>query len=176
MPSCLGNLRSESMFRRRNSRRSLLGISDQARALASAPAGSTGKWSLAQVCRHLALSIEMTLSNTPEIIGSNDATVRRGFRAALRRWIYRRITLTFGYIPPGVPVPGKAHPGDHADLPSELAHLEAAARRFEAAMGESARVWPGQRYMGWLNAGQWHRFHYVHAAHHFAYFRCRPAG
>lgn len=143
----------------------LVAIVTRARALRDEGATPTGRWSFAQICRHLSLAIEATLVNSSVTIGGERAA-GSGF---VRCWLFRRITLTAGYIPAGIPVPDGVYPAESASEEEELAHLESAALDFEAAALDRSRTWPGQRYMGRLSAAQWRRFHHVHAAHHFAY-------
>jgi hypothetical protein len=153
---------------------SLLEIADRGRDLAGAGAVGAGNWSLAQICQHLALSIEATLVNSAVVIGAGGASGSAERYGPVLRWLFRRIILTAGYIPRDVAVPDGAVP-DEAAPKVEVAHLESAARAFEAAGGEPDRVWPGQRFMGPLSAVQWRRFHHVHAAHHFAFLVHRHA-
>lgn len=165
------------MLRDRVTRGPLTAIARRARTLQEAGAVALAQWSFAQICQHVALSIEATLINSTITIGEeiDSPPIRR--YGTPRRWLFRSIILTFGYIPGGVAVPQGAEPGAQATLDAELTHLESAARAFEAAALDEGRVWPGQLFMGPLTAAQWRRFHHVHAAHHFAHLavRGRPA-
>jgi hypothetical protein len=149
-------------------------IAQRARALKTAGAVPSARWSFAQICQHLALSIEATLINAEVTIGADVTGPPARPYGPLRRRLFRFIILTLGRIPRGIPVPPGAGPREQATLDAELAHLEAAARAYEAAALEGDRVWPAQRYLGPLTAAQWRRFHHVHAAHHYAYLGNRP--
>ncbi|MBN2562573.1 MAG: DUF1569 domain-containing protein [Phycisphaerae bacterium] len=161
------------MLRNRTTRGPLLEMARRTRELAESGMEPTAKWSFAMMCQHIALSIEATLIQRKITIGREGESRTRNTYGRLRRWLYRRIVLTMGYIPRGIPVPEGVYPSEQAILETELAHLESAARAFEAAAHEPDKVWPGQRYMGPLNAAQWRRFHHVHAAHHFAFLARR---
>ncbi len=165
------------MLQGRVTRGTLTAIARRAQTLQEAGAVATTQWSFTQICQHVALSIEATLINSAITIGEeiDSPPIRRC--GGPRRWLLRRIILTFAYIPGGVAVPQGAEPDEQADMDAELTHLESAARAFEAATLEKDRIWPGQRFMGPLTAAQWRRFHHVHAAHHFAHLgvRSRPS-
>lgn len=178
------------MWHRLINRGSLLEIADRARMLAKTGATPTARWSFAQICQHIALSIEATLINAKVTVGAHNTAFRpnsdtpsplppdqgRGLMNSLRRWFFRRVILTFGYIPPGVAVPDGVYPDQHAVLETELGHLESAARAFEAAALEPDRAWPAQRFTGALTAAEWRLFHHVHAAHHLARLARRSSG
>lgn len=209
------------MRRRVINRRSLIEVADRARELAEVGVVPTARWSLAQTCQHLALSIEATLINAEVTVGTSSApgssgagteasglkphvsslnpqssalstrtpngktgltqagsvgrgAFDRGVLSVLRHWFFRRVILTMGYIPRGIPVPDGLYPSDDAALAAELTHLESAIQAFEAAALEPDRAWPAQRFTGPLTATQWRRFHHVHAAHHFAFLTAAP--
>jgi hypothetical protein len=156
------------MRRRRITAGPLAVVTERARALARAATTPTAQWSLAQMCEHIALSIESTLVDQELTVGEDGSRGLVHRYGPARRWLFRRIILTAGYIPRGVRAPERVRPSEDASLDTELRHLEAAARAFDAAAPEAGRVWPAQRYTGPLSAGQWRRFHHVHAAHHLS--------
>ncbi len=156
------------MRRRRITAGPLAVVAERACALAQAATTPTAQWSLAQMCEHIALSIEATIVDQELTVGENRSRGLMHRYGPARRWLFRRIILTAGYSPRGVRAPEMVRPSEDASLDTELRHLEAAARAFDAAATETGRVWPAQRFTGLLSPAQWRRFHHVHAAHHFS--------
>lgn len=161
----------------------MLWMGHEARRLHAAGRTVGRSWTLAQVCEHLALAIEGTLSAPPS---ADPPAWWRALStpARLKRRLMRTGLLLSGRFPDGVPAPDFVRPGADADLARALARLDRACEAFEArcrtpdsarARGSApARPWPFHPLLGPMNAARWRRFHTLHARHHFSEMS-RPA-
>lgn len=117
---------------------------------------SLGNWTLAQVCRHLADTIN----------GSIDG-IRLGGHRLRRIFLGRRIlvwTLKNG-IPPGVTLDTKLNPPPDCQFDSSFLELKLAVDRYANHRGP-LKPHP---IFGHLNRKDWDRLHCFHCAHHLSF-------
>ena len=153
-----------------NRRYSLRSIPGQAEELADAGLIRGKSWSLAQVCEHLALSIENTVRGSV-----SDSIPRRWKRLSrlqrLIRWSLKNLMLLTGHFPKGAPAPESVQPSDGVSLDEALRHLRAAAEAFDQKYASRNTSWGYHSLLGRMNGRAWGRFHRIHAAHHFSFVR-----
>jgi hypothetical protein len=113
-----------------------------------------GKWSLAQILHHLAITIRSTArpaSDVPPATSEQTAIHKRFF--ALDRF------------PDGRPAPPPFDPPQGLDPLVEAPSLDRALERFASATGP----FPAHPVIGPLSGEEWARFHAMHAAHHLGF-------
>ncbi len=116
---------------------------------------TVGRWSLAQICHHLATAIRLTL----------DSPVRP-LEPTREQEVARRRFFDHGKFPEGLgaPLPVLVPPPD-LDARAEADSLRSAIARFAASAGP----WPAHPRLGQLTAEEWSRFHCMHCAHHLSF-------
>ncbi len=118
---------------------------------------AVGRWTLGQICHHLATTIRMSHEGIPE---KAPWLLRRTAGVLLRR-----LTFWRGWIPEGVSVPAVFLPGSDFDSPRQAESLRVEIDRF--------RTWPGpfdeHPLLGRMTCTQWERFHCIHCAHHLSF-------
>lgn len=115
-----------------------------------------GNWTLAQVCKHLADSIN----------GSIDGVDLRRHR--FKRWFIAKRMLAWTLkngIPPGITVDPNLTPPPGVDMATALAELQGAIRRYQSHRGK-LRPHP---LFGRMDRPIWDRLHCVHCAHHLSF-------
>jgi hypothetical protein len=129
-----------------------------------APAHRTlGRWSLGQICEHLADTQEAALG-----LAGSEIKTSRLFRATVGRisWL---VLLWFGFIPEQF---GGLGPRPPAELDAALSRLRASFARISTE--PQTAIHP---VFGSLSQDQWRQFHLRHAAHHLSFViptDCRP--
>jgi hypothetical protein len=121
-----------------------------------------GRWSLGPICRHLRLGFAFSVDGFPQ---RAPWVVRRTIGA-----LARRVVLSLGWMPQGVPVPGGCEPTESAtstplDATVEAEGLRTAIVRFAAHRG----VLDEHPFLGRCTRGEWERFHRLHCAHHLSF-------
>lgn len=114
----------------------------------------TGRWTLAQICRHLADSLNGSIDG----FGVNR---HRLMRVLFGRLALRRVFDT-GSLDPGFTVTERLNPPADSDLDESIDLLERAVARYRAHAGP-LRVHP---FFGALSRSEWDRLHCIHCAHH----------
>jgi hypothetical protein len=126
-----------------------------------------GKWSLAQILRHLSIGVDYS-ANTFEARAAKTDMKRR---ATPGQAILRHLILGLGKFPKGRDAPAGSIPEDRPDPEAAEAQFRMGVVRFEALI----ESWPRERWarifvkhpvLGDLNLPEWVRFHYVHCRHH----------
>jgi hypothetical protein len=114
-----------------------------------------GRWTLGQICNHLATAIRLTL----------DVPVRPA-EPTREQNIARRRFFRQGKFPEGMeaPIPVLL-PRPDLDARKEADALQKAIARLVAAPGPL----PGHPRLGPLTRDEWVRFHCMHCAHHLAF-------
>jgi hypothetical protein len=145
-------------------------IPAQARLLATAEAVRGESWSLAEVCDHLALALDSTVR------GHGGEGPPRRWKALSRierakRWCIKQFMLATGWFPRGVPAPASVTPSSSVLLDDALARLEDAAAAFDRKCASSDSTWGYHSLLGRMSGPAWRRFHAIHAAHHFSFFK-----
>jgi hypothetical protein len=134
----------------------------------------TGKWSIAQIVRHLAIGIDYAATTLEK------RADKRGMkrRATPRETLLRHIYLGFGRVRPGRNAPQGSLPEDRPDPEATLAQFRMGVARLEALL----QSWPPERQLevfvkhpllGDLNLPEWVRFFYVHCRHHLRQIEAR---
>jgi len=121
-----------------------------------------GRWTLAQICDHLAGTQEFS-------IRGGEPTIRTSalFRATIGR-VALAALLWYGYIPERQgPVP----PPRSGNLDEGMERLRETIRAVS-----SQRLRAAHPIFGHLTADQWRRFHLHHAAHHLSFVLPAPHG
>jgi hypothetical protein len=153
-----------------NLRGSLRNILERAEKLADSGLTRGKSWSLSQVCEHLALSIENTVRGS-----SADGVPRRWQRLRLSQRLIRsflkNLMLLTGYFPEGAPAPESVQPTAGVSLDDSLHRLRAAVEAFDRKFAARNASWGYHSLLGRMNGRTWRRFHCIHAAHHFSFFR-----
>ena len=119
---------------------------------------TVGRWSLGQVCRHLAEALRLTVEGKPI----------RGY--GWLRWtigpLIRGRFLRNGRMPSGLKMPtASLAPPPGLDDRAEAEALRASLRYFLTAELPN-RTHP---ILGTLSPQQWRRFHCIHCAHHLSF-------
>lgn len=143
---------------------SLIIIAAQARDLAARGAVPTGKWTLAQICDHLARAIEGSLGLLPQ----NGPVTRRAWPT---RVVGKFLILRLGFVPRGVKAPSHVLPPDDVVYQEAIRHLEAAAELFERKAAEPGATCRKHPIFGFDDMETWRRFHLVHARHHLDFMK-----
>ena len=116
-----------------------------------------GRWSLGQICNHLAGAITYTIEGFP---GVAPWWIRQTLGRLRRRRIFRT-----GRMAEGVKLPERFLPGRGLDDRAEAEALRAALARFASAPGPFAE----HPFFGRMSAGQWDHLHRIHCAHHLSF-------
>ncbi len=126
-----------------------------------------GRWSVAQIVHHLALSVDLVAK----------AFERRADRTDMRRranpyqTLGRHLMLGVGAIPRGLKAPDVARPDERPDPELIVAEFRIGVEQ----LTHFADSWPESRQValfvrhpvvGDLNLPEWCRFHYLHCRHH----------
>ena len=126
-----------------------------------------GKWSIAQIVRHLSIGVDYSATTFDARAGKTD--MHR--RATPRQALLRHLILGLGKLPKGREAPAGSTPEDRPDPEAATAQFRMGIAKLET-MVES---WPAERQtsvfvrhpvFGDLNLPEWVRFHYVHCRHH----------
>lgn len=133
-----------------------------------------GKWSLAQIVGHLAMSVD-TSASAFEKRADRTGMVRR---ATPGQAIARHLLLGLGKFPVSVEAPPATRPPDQPEPSLVSAQFRIGVERFTGF----SEHWPEDRQLeifvshpvlGDLNLPEWIRFHFVHSRHHAAQIRDR---
>jgi hypothetical protein len=115
-----------------------------------------GKWSLAQICRHLAIVMRRVVdlpASTPQ-----DPSQWLGEEK-------KKEVIASGLIPEGMPGPPEVLPGDTAGAREEAEGLRQAIAYYRASPGP---VIPHRRF-GPLTREEWDQLQLIHLAHHLSF-------
>lgn len=127
-------------------------------------------WSLAQICEHLARSVDNTVRGS-----AADGVPLRWQRLSrfqkVTRSVLKHLMLLTGYFPKGVPAPESVHPSTDVSLGESLNRLRSAAEAFDRKLEASRSSWGWHSLLGRMSGRAWRRFHHIHAAHHFSFLR-----
>jgi hypothetical protein len=117
-----------------------------------------GKWSLAQICRHLRMTFDSSIDGYP---------LWMSFFAPLRPFIRRMMLprLLRGDSPKGIPTAPMFAPPADLDDAKEIEILTASIHRLQNHQGDF-KPHPG---FGRMDSEQMKRFHTVHSAHHLGF-------
>lgn len=117
---------------------------------------TVGKWSLAQICRHLATVMR-------RVVDMPASTPRDP-----SQWVHetrKREVLESGLLPEDMPAPAEIIPGDVLGEREEAEGLRAAVAHYKVSNGP---VIP-HRIFGPLTKGEWDRLQCIHCAHHLSF-------
>ncbi len=126
-----------------------------------------GKWSLAQIVEHLAITMDIVAEEFEQLAG--EGGMERNATPA--QSVMRHTLLGAGEFPKGMRAPDVSRPSDDPDA-------ELAAARFRMAVERTRQLveqWPEKKQLetflnhpviGDLNLPEWVRFHYVHCSLH----------
>src|SRR3954447_10685936 len=114
---------------------------------------TVGDWSLAQVCRHLATVMRLTVDLTAST--PHDASRRVGEEQ-------KRQFFESGVVPEGIPTSPRLLPGEALDDPEEAERLRQAIAYYHDSPGPAVP----HVLFGPMTRPEWDRFHCIHAAHH----------
>jgi hypothetical protein len=117
---------------------------------------ATGKWTLGQICDHLAILFRASVEGFPK---QSPTVFRRLVGPLAYRWLDRR-----GSMPAGLPAPRMVAPRMEDD-DAGIEALRAAIDRFRGAPGPMAE----SPIAGRLTKAQWERIHCIHSAHHLGF-------
>jgi hypothetical protein len=118
---------------------------------------TVGRWTLGQICNHLASALRLTLEAPP-----SPAEPTREQRVA------RRLYFRSGRFPDGMEAPVRVlQPQPGLDAATETEALREAIARFASTTGP----FPAHPVLGPLTREEWIRFHSLHCAHHLGFVR-----
>lgn len=144
------------MKRRKVRIESVAEILDEGRRVLDGGYERVGRWSLGQVCEHLARMIEASMD---------------GFSVGVPWWfrlgapVARRMVLGWGVMPAGAPAPKAWVASEPVNDSAGLDRLRGAVARY-VAWDQPLHASPA---LGRLTRAQWDRLHCVHAGHHFGF-------
>jgi hypothetical protein len=118
---------------------------------------TVGRWSLGQICNHLAASFRYSVAGFP------DPPAPWPLRATLGR-LARRSMLRGGPIPEGVPLPARYRPASGLDAAAEAGGLCEAIASFGACAAPAAHPLVGP-----MTHAEWAAYHLTHCAHHLSF-------
>jgi hypothetical protein len=118
-----------------------------------------GRWTLAQICNHLAGALRCTVEGFPADLSVPWIVQQTAGRVAFR------VILATGWIIEGFKLPAKYLPAAELDAAQEAAALAKAIERFETSPTPLAPHF----LFGPLTRQQWARYHCIHCAHHLSF-------
>lgn len=119
----------------------------------------SGNWTLAQICRHIRLTIESNMDGYPIWM----TVLGYPLRPILRRIALPK--LLSGNSPNGIPTAGMFVPPGGLDDSAEVERLKDCVTRFVA----SSAPLHGHPGFGNMTHDQFNQFHAAHAAHHLSF-------
>lgn len=125
---------------------------------------STGKWTLAQMCNHLRLTMQASMQGYPAWM----TILGLPLRPLLRRFALPR--LLAGNSINGVRTAGMFVPLDNLDDATELDQFEKCVCEFKQSSGP-LHAHPG---FGRMSHEEFNQFHAAHAAHHLSFLAPPP--
>ncbi|WP_165219910.1 DUF1569 domain-containing protein [Aquisphaera insulae] len=126
----------------------------------------SGRWSLGQICQHLARTMQSSLEGEA-------GRFPRIFRRTIGAFIARRV-IARGRMPEGIPLPrsGALTPQDGPEDRAEAEALRGAIRYF-AGLPDTPIEHP---VFGPLSRHQFEQLQCIHCAHHLSFLRPTPPG
>lgn len=137
--------------------------------------GPAGKWSPAQIVEHLAISMIASAEKFEHRRAY--APMRRRSRGVVER-AARVAVLGLRWYPQGFRAPEFTQPADRIRQADAEAHFREGLRRWDVLERELLPSRPKDLFvrhplLGDLTAGEWLRFHLIHARHHVPQIRER---
>ena len=118
---------------------------------------TVGRWTLGQICNHLACSLRHSVEGFPD---PPAPWLLRATFGRLARW-----SILYGkLIPEGIPVPTRYLPIQGLDDHTEAEKLREAIAAFNVCV-----VTVDHPLVGRMTIPQWHVFHCTHCAHHLSF-------
>ena len=126
-----------------------------------------GKWSIAQIVRHLAIGIDYAAATLEKRAERTD--LKR--RATPGQTLLRHVYLGLGRVNSGRDAPAGTVPEERPDPEATVAQFRMGVARLESML----TTWPRERQLavfaknpalGDLTLPEWVRFHFVHCQHH----------
>lgn len=115
---------------------------------------STGRWTLGQICRHLAKTVHFSIT-----AGDHN---RQTLLGALRSWVIRFLVLNCKVVKTGIPAPAELEVNEEVSDELGIREYEGAVERFLEYAGEM-KFHPAY---GKMSKSQWRKAHLHHAAMH----------
>ena len=119
---------------------------------------TVGHWSLAQICRHLADVLRLSVDLPAGAISIDPARAEEG--AEMKRRAFES-----GLIPEGMNGPAALIPPDGLDLVAEERGLREAIVHYAASPGPAI----DHPFFGPLTKEEWDQAHLIHCAHHLSF-------
>ena len=119
---------------------------------------TVGNWSLAQICRHLADVLRLTVDLPAGAVSTDPA--QAGELADAKRRAFES-----GQIPEGMAGPPSLIPPDGLDLIAEERGLREAIVHYAASPGPAI----DHPFFGPLTKEEWDQAHLIHCAHHLSF-------
>ncbi len=135
----------------------------EANRLLSSGYERVGNWSLAQICQHLAIIMEMSLDGFDYLFPWP--------MRAVARWFILRKVLRHDVFRGRYKAPKNVQPPETSDDPAGIARLQRALERLNAHTGPMK---PSPVF-GDLTPEEWREVHLWHAEHHFSFLLPRTA-
>jgi hypothetical protein len=124
---------------------------------------SAGRWTLGQVCQHMALGLRYSTEGFP-------APTPWLLRRVAGPIAWRRISRT-GRLPVGVKAPGYLTPRPDLDDRAEAEALRASL----SIVGNNAHYIAEHPVFGRFSRADWEHMHRIHCAHHLGFLLPEPA-
>lgn len=132
-----------------------------------------GKWSIAEILEHLALTYSGTRLGLDRCLQSGKPAA--GIPSATDR-VRAFVVTRLGYMPSGREAPrgttpkGAAAASIRQDFANKITSMEASIAESERRFGRNVKVLD-HPFLGPFTPGEWRRFHCVHGRHHLQQIR-----
>lgn len=137
--------------------------------------GPPGKWSAAQTLEHLFLTYKNTNRGLAKCL---EAGAPSASQATLKQRLATLIVVNLGYFPKGRKAPERTVPQGlspedvRSAIAPEIQTMDSGLDDCERRFGSRTRIMD-HPILGPLTAGQWRKFHWIHARHHARQIRER---
>ena len=132
-----------------------------------------GKWSIAEILEHLALTYSGTKLGFDRCLQSGKPSARAAKAAdRVRAFVVTRL----GYLPSGREAPARTRPKGEPfenicqDFAAKITLMEKSISESEQRFGAGAKVLD-HPFLGPFTPNEWRRFHWVHGQHHLRQIR-----
>ena len=117
---------------------------------------TVGNWSLAQICRHLAVALRRVV----DLPASTPADPSQWFSEERKRAVFDS-----GLLIEGLPAPTEITPTETLGAPEEAEGLRAAIAHYNASPGPVI----AHRFFGRMTKAEWDQLQLIHLAHHLSF-------
>ncbi|MEW6322748.1 MAG: DUF1569 domain-containing protein [Acidobacteriota bacterium] len=138
--------------------------------------GADGRWSVAEIVEHLALTYEGTVRGLRRSIENKQPWIAP---VSFRQRVIRFAIVELGYFPSGREAPAHVRPSG-VSFVEAVSRADAGLTAMDAALVEAAAQFGGDRVpvlkhpnIGAFSVRDWRRFHRIHTRHHVRHIASR---